>query len=180
MDIGINEYDTFESCQDIIQLGSIRLQELTTRRHIEEQVINLEITSHRTGNRLLSSDLRPSNRDLGSYLIFLSTCLQFNLCHGSNRSQSLATESHGVQGKQIVGLRDLRCSMALERESCISLAHTLTIVDNLNRGTTSIHHNHMDGLGTCINRILNQLLDNRSRTLYYLTSSNLVSNTIGK
>ena len=38
----------------------------------------------------------------------------------------------------------------------------------------------MDGLGTCINRILNQLLDNRSRTLYYLTSGNLVSNTIGK
>ena len=106
--------------------------------------------------------------------------MQFNLCHGSNRSQSLATESHGVQGKQIVGLRDLRCSMALERQSCIGLTHTLTIVDNLNRGTTSIHHNHMDGLGTCINRILNQLLDNRSRTLYYLTSSNLVSNTIGK
>ena len=47
-------------------------------------------------------------------------------------------------------------------------------------GTASIDNQHMNRRGSCINGILYQLLDHRSRTLDHLTSSNLVGDTIGE
>ena len=56
IDVGIDEYDTFESRQDIIQLGGIGLEELTTGRDIEEQVADEKTTTHRTGTWFLTLD----------------------------------------------------------------------------------------------------------------------------
>ena len=53
MDVGIYEYDPFESRQDITQFGGIRFQELPTGRDIKEEVLHLEVTAHRTGYGLL-------------------------------------------------------------------------------------------------------------------------------
>ena len=53
MDVGIYEYDPFESRQDITQFGGIRFQELPAGRDIKEEVLHLEVTAHRTGYGLL-------------------------------------------------------------------------------------------------------------------------------
>ena len=56
IDVGIDEYDTLESRQDIIQLGGIGLEELTTGRDIEKQVADEETAADRTGTRFLTLD----------------------------------------------------------------------------------------------------------------------------
>ena len=53
-DLRIHQYDTFKGCQDIIQLCSIRLQELPSGRNIEEEILYQEVTAHRTSHGLLS------------------------------------------------------------------------------------------------------------------------------
>ena len=53
MDVRIYEYDPFEGRQDITQFGGVRLQELPSGRDIEEEVLHLEATAHRTGDGFL-------------------------------------------------------------------------------------------------------------------------------
>ena len=102
------------------------------------------------------------------------------MSHSSYRGKSLATETHRMKGKEVVGLCDLRGGMTLERQAGICLRHTLSIVDHLNHRSSGIHHHHMNGRSTGIHRVLHQLLDDRSRSLDDLTSSNLVGHTIRK
>ena len=68
--------------------------------------------------------------------------------------------------------------MALESETGIGLRHTTAVVDDLNAGTSSIYHHDIDGVCSGIHSILYQLLDDRGWSLYHLSSSYLVGNTV--
>ena len=83
-----------------------------------------------------------------------------------------------MEGKEVVGLADLRRSMTLERQTGIGLRHSLSVVDDLNRGAPCINDDDMDGFGPCVDSILHQLLHNGSRSLNHLTSGYLVGNAI--
>ena len=179
VDVRIYEYDPLEGGQYIAEFGGIGLQELPSSGHVEEEVLDLEVTAHGTGYGLLRLHLRTCNPDTGTYLILFTARLQRHMCHGGDRGQSLTTESHRVKGEEVVGLCDLRGSMTLERQSGICLRHALAVVDHLDEGTSCIQHHHMDGRGTCIHGVLDQLLDDGSRSLDDLTSSNLIGHTIG-
>ena len=180
MDIGIDQNDALEGGEDVAEFGGVGLQELPACRHVEEEVIDLEVTTHRTGGRLLSRHLRACYHQTRTYLILLTAREQLYLSHSSDRGQGLTTESHGAKGKEIVGLEDLGGGMALERETGIGLRHALTVVDDLDGGPASIDNQHMNRRGTCIDGILDQLLDYGSRALDHLTSSYLVGDTIGE
>ena len=52
-DVGIDESDAFVCRKDIVQFGGIGLQELTSCRDIEEEVVNNEVTAYWTRDRLL-------------------------------------------------------------------------------------------------------------------------------
>ena len=49
----IHKHYALECHHDIVHLRSVRLQELSSCRNVEEQVLNHEITSHGTCHRLL-------------------------------------------------------------------------------------------------------------------------------
>ena len=85
-----------------------------------------------------------------------------------------------MKGEEIVSLTDLRRGVTLERQSGISLRHSLAIVDDLYGSTSGINDDHMDGRRPGINGILYQLLDHRGRALDHLTSRNLVGYAVGK
>jgi hypothetical protein len=55
--VRIDEDDTLESHEDIVQLRGIRLQELPSHRHIIEEVLDLEVAAHGTGGRFLRQHL---------------------------------------------------------------------------------------------------------------------------
>ena len=121
MNAGIDQHNALEGGQDIAELRRIRLQELTTGGHIEEEVLDLEVTAYRTGGWFLAHHLRTGHQQAGAYLIFPTACQQFDMGDGSNRRQGLTTEAHRMEGKEIVGLTDLRGGMALERKTGIGL-----------------------------------------------------------
>jgi hypothetical protein len=70
--------------------------------------------------------------------------------------------------------------MTFKSQTRIGLAHAFTIVYYLYASTAGILNIDIYGSGTCINRILYKLLNDRSRALYYLTGSYLVGNRIGQ
>ena len=173
-DLRIHQYDAFKSSQDIIQFCGIRLQELSASWHIKEKVFHLEVAPHRTCDRFLTNHLRTLQRQMNTYIVARHTRNQLNLRHRSDRRQCLTSESHGMEREEIVCLTNLRSSMTFEGQSCIRLRHTATVVYHLDRRATSINHQHLDVLRASIDSVLHQFLNDRSRTLNHLASSNLV------
>ena len=70
--------------------------------------------------------------------------------------------------------------MTLECRTGILGIHTATVVDDLNGGAAGIRKYNLYTVSTCIDSILNQLLDNRSRTVYHLTCCNLAGYLLRK
>ncbi len=70
--------------------------------------------------------------------------------------------------------------MAFEGQTGISLTHSLSVVNDLNAGATSVNAKDVDALGASINGILHQFLYDGGRTLNDLTSGNLVGHGVWK
>ena len=85
-----------------------------------------------------------------------------------------------MKREQIICLTNLRSGMTFKSQTSIRLGHSTTIINDLDRCSSSIYYQYLDILSTCINSILYQFLDDRSRTLNNLTCSNLVSYRIGQ
>ena len=174
----IHQGNALKSGKDVIELGRIRFQEFTAGRNIVEDIAHRKVGAHRTGTRFLT--LIPGTRYgyEGTYLVRFLTGLEFHLCHSSNRCQSLSTESHRTEGKEIICLTDLRGGMALKGKTGIRLRHSLAIINDLDVGATRIHHDHLNIPGAGINSILHQLLDDRSWSLYHFSCCYLIGNRI--
>ena len=106
--------------------------------------------------------------------------LQFHLSYGSDRRQSLTTESHGMKVEEVVGLTDLRCSMALKGQASVGLRHAFTIVDDLNGRAPGIDDSDVDMLGTGVDSVLDEFLDDRGGALDDLAGRNLVGYGVWK
>ena len=106
--------------------------------------------------------------------------LQLYLGHGGYGSQSLATESHGGEGKKVVGLVYLGSSMALKRQTGIGLRHAFAVVDHLNQCPPRVEQDDFDLRGSGIDRVFHQFLDYGRRTLYDLARSYLIGHRVGK
>ena len=178
--LGIDQHDALEGRQDIVQLGGVGLEELTAGGDVEEEVADREAAAHGTGARLVTLDTRGGQRETGAYLVGLAAGAQLDLRHGSDGRQGLATEAHGAQREEVVGLPYLRGGMPLEGQTGIGLGHAAAVVDDLDGRATGIDHQHIDGGGAGIDGILDQLLDDGSRPLYDLAGSYLVGHTIGQ
>ena len=68
--------------------------------------------------------------------------------------------------------------MAFKGKAGICLRHACTIVDYLNGCAATVHHKDLDLGSTCINGILHKFLDDRGRTLHYLSRCYLIGNRI--
>ena len=69
----INQYNTLESGNDIVEFGGIRLQELTTGRDVKEEIADRKTASHTTRARLLPYYMGAGQRQTGTHLIILTT-----------------------------------------------------------------------------------------------------------
>ena len=78
-DVRIDQHNAFESRQDVVQLCSIGLEELTTCRDIEEKVADQKAAAHRTGTRFLTLDARTSHYQTGAHFVALPTGAQLHL-----------------------------------------------------------------------------------------------------
>ena len=68
--------------------------------------------------------------------------------------------------------------MPLESQARVGLRHAFAVVYHLYGGAPGINHQHMNVVGSGVYGILNQLLNNRSRSLNHFASRNLIDGLI--
>ena len=178
--VGIDEHDALEGCENVRKLGGIALEELAACRNVVEEVLDTEVAADRTGSGFLADDTGACYAKTGAQLVVGSAGEQLDLGNCGNTGQGLATESHRMEGEEVVGLADFGSGMTLEGQTGIGLRHAAAIVDDLNERATGIDNNDLDRLGTGIDGILDQLLDDRSGTLNDFACCNLIGNGVGE
>ena len=55
--VRIYQSDAFKSCDDVVQFGGVRLEELTPSWDVIKEIFDNKVTSHRTGARFLTREL---------------------------------------------------------------------------------------------------------------------------
>ena len=80
--------------------------------------------------------------------------------------------------EEVVGLADLGGGMTLKRQTGIGFRHSFPVVDDLHQCLSRVLDQDLDLCGTGINSILDQLLDNRSRSLNHFASRNLIGDAV--
>ena len=133
----MHQRDALELGQNITQLRRVGFQKLTTGRHIEEEVLDREVTAFGAGNCFLALDFRSGNDQTGTQFFVGRPGLQL---YFRNRSKRLATKAHGAQRKQISRLTDFGSGMTLKGKTCIRFGHTFSVVNHLNASLACIRH----------------------------------------
>ena len=174
----VDEHDALVGSEDIVEFGTVRLEEFPSCGNVEEEVLDLELAALRTSHRLLSHEARPVNAELGAHLLFLSPRGQGHLGNGGDGGQGFASETHGMEVEEVAGASDFRCGMPLEGESRIGRRHAATVVDDLYHGPSGVQHDDMHFVGSCVERVLDEFLHDRRRPLDDLSGGNLVGDRI--
>ena len=161
-------------------LHGVALEELTTGRHVEEQVLHLEITAARTYMRLLRLNLASAYIQACAKLCALLRSAQLHLGYGAYGWQCLASKAHGVKREEVGSGRNLGGGMAFESHAGIGGAHSLAVVHDLNERAACVFYVHLYLGGAGIHGILHQLLHDGGGTLYHLARSNLIGHGVGQ
>ena len=105
------------------KFGRVRLEELSPRRDVEEEIPDLEVAPHGAGDRLLGDHLRPLYLELRPLLGILRAGLQGHMRHRSDGGERLASEAHGDDGEEVSRLADLARRMPLKGHPGIDGSH---------------------------------------------------------
>ena len=158
-DLWVHQRDAGELFNDMSHLGLGRLEEVASRRDVEKQVLDGECGARLHRNEVLLLDDRAFVDDPHAHFILFAARLQLHLRDGGDAGQSLATETHGPDGEQVLRLADFGSGMTLETHTGIRLRHATAVVDDHNHGLTSVFNYQVNLGGASIQRVLHQLLD---------------------
>ena len=175
-DIVVDQCQTLKLPHYIRNLHIIRLQELPTRRHIEEYVLHHDVDPTVAGTWFLSLHDRGIYEHAGAQLHLIGARLYLHLGYCAYRGQCLSAKPHRTQGEEIICRAYLGSGMTLESHPGIRLAHTLAIVNHLYQRASGILYEYLYISSTGIHSILHKLLDDRRGTLDHLSCRYLVGN----
>ena len=175
----ITESHLSEDTLDGIDHFGAVVVELTTCGSRIEEVTHQKLRTDGTHRGSLRDELASVDNGDGTYFVFSLTGAQFDLRYGSNRSQSLATETKGLQTIQVIKGLDLARCMAVECHTSIHGRHAATIVHYLNKFQTRITEVDRNRRRTRVDGVLHHLLNGRCRIIHDLACRNLVGDNLG-
>ena len=176
--LGIDEDDALVLSNDIAHLRLVGLEKLTSCWYVIEEVLDADIGSNGALGDFLGNDLRARYLKVCADLVLRSSGIDLHVCDGTYTGECFAAEAHGAQLKEVGGLTNLRGGVAFESHARVGRAHALAVINDLQECSTTISHQDADVIGTCIQCVLHQLFEAGGRSLYHLTSCNLVGDVI--
>ncbi len=174
----VDQRQALKLVHDVPQLHRVLLQKLTAHRQIGKQILDHQVSPRHTRHSLLTLDLRRRDRQTAADTVATPHRPQLYLSHSRDRRQRLTAEPHRVQRVEIISRRYLARGVTFKSHSRVSRRHTAAIVNHLDQRSPRVldHDAHISR--TRINRILHQLLNHRSRTLYHLPGRYLISHRV--
>jgi hypothetical protein len=100
--------------------------------------------------------------------------------HRRDAGQSLPAKPHRPHVIEVFGFPDLAGGVAFDGQKSVLLGHPVAVVLHLDSSPARRHQPHHNARRTRIQRVLDQLLDYRRRTLDNLARRDLVGQILGQ
>ena len=173
-DLRMRERQLGDHARDLRALGAVRLQELPPRRQVVEDVADLD--ARPLGSADLSDRCHRSavDADFGAGLLSAGARPEREMRHRRNGRQRLSAKSHRGDRGEVVGAPDLARRMPLEREPRILRLHPLSVVVDADLFLAAKLDVNGHARRTGVDRVLDELLDDRGWALDDFACGNLV------
>ena len=147
-------------------------QELPPRRQIPEQMLHPDHRPRRTAAVLHLTHNPVVNQHLRPHIRVTTPRLQLQMAHRGDARHRLPPKPQRRNLPHIAVARQLARRMRLKAHLGILAIHPAAVVRHLNQPLTALLDQHPYPRRTRVNRILDQLLHHRSRTLNHLARRN--------
>ena len=168
-DIGMRKGDLVHNRSDRIGLGDILFQKFEPRRNVVKYIPDDDGCSFRAPGFGYLLQLGPADLDQRPDLTVVGLGQQFNMGDRCNRRQRFPPESQRSDPVEVNGRLHLTGRMPQKGSRRILSTHPAAIVGDPQIAHAAILNFNRDIAGAGVNRVFNQLLDDRGRTLDHLT-----------
>ncbi len=168
------EREARDGLQDVLELGRFRAQELAPRRHTVKEVANLDRRALRVRGRLHAAGLAVLALDRRARGGALPPRGQPQPRHRRNRRQRLAAEPERGDPLEVLERGDLAGGMARQREREFVRRDAGAVVAHADQADPAVLDVDRELLRAGIEGVLDEFLDDGSRTLDDLARSDLV------
>ena len=160
----------------VVEFGFFRAQEFAAGWRVEEQITYFQRCAGRVRCwRHIGGHITAFGLHLPGQIGVFCTRRQSQSRYRTDRRQRLAAKTHGHNRFQIVEGDDLAGCMAAQCQRQVVLANATAIVTHAQQLYTALLGINVNAVGTGIQGVFDQFLDDVGRTLDHLASSNLVS-----
>ena len=176
--IRAREGEANDKIADPACLSCVCLEKFLARGRVEEEVLHTYSGSDLAAGILDLGCLAAENVHTRTEIVRRLPREEGKARDGCDRRQGLTAKAERCDRLQIGNRGDLACRMAQDRRLGIRARHAVTIVGHTDEARASAHNLHLDGRRTCVDRILNELLDYGGGTLDDLARRDLIDSCI--
>ncbi len=154
--------------------AGVGLEKLPARRQVVEQVADFDGRAFGSADLLNRGDRAAVDPNLGPRHLAAQAGLHDEMRDRRNAGQGFAAEAERVDGREIVCPPDLARRVTLERQACIFGAHALAVVFDPHETLTAQLDVDLNAPRAGVDRVFDELFDDRGRPLDHFAGSNLV------
>jgi hypothetical protein len=179
-DLRPGQSEAGQQLADVPDLGGRGAQELAARRGIGEQIGHLDARPGGRAGLGDFDDLAVAHDDASGGEIVAPPRHHRRLADGPDAGQRLAAKAEGADAQQIVDFRQLAGGVPRESAHRVVAHHPLAVVDDGDEGAAGLLELDDDARRAGVERVLDQLLDDRRRPLDDLAGGDLVGDDVGQ
>ena len=165
---------------DVGQLRLLGAQELLAGGNIEEQVANGDDGARRERRLVGSEHLAAGDFNARAGLLLAGAGFEGKARDRSDGRQGLAAEAESGDAQQVVRARELAGGVTLEGEHGVVMQHAAAVVGDADEAPSSACDLDAQMSRTGVDGVLEQLLDDRGRTLHDLSGRDFIRNIVGE
>ncbi len=143
---------------DVKALGRVALQELPSRGHVEEQVLDRDLGTAGPCDVAHGSEPSTVDRELRASDLRVRPCRERQFRDGRDRRQRLAAEPERRDRHQVLGGPQLAGRVALECKDRVVARHAFAVVRDAHEAAACACDLDLDAGGAGIERVLDELL----------------------
>ncbi len=180
--VGMPERGQHKVVLDVRPLRLLAAQELAPGRKVEEEGAGLDGRAMRVGGGADLGNAPALDDDRSPFaggLVPFATG-QGEPADAGDGGERLSAKAHGRDGREVLGLPDLRGRMTLQTQQGVIAAHAIAVVRHPDERPSTGTDLNRDAVGIGIEGILDELLHDRGRAFDDLASGDLVGDVVWK
>jgi hypothetical protein len=177
--VGIGGGEARDRCGDVGGLGHVGAKKLAPRGNVEEQPFHLHDRPRRNADGRFANEVAPLERDFVADVGFVLPGLEDEARHRCDGGKGLAAKTERGDVREVAGVEELARRMPREREPRVLGRHADAVVGDADAVLPAPLDRDRDRPGSGIERVLDELLYDRSRPLHHFTRGDLVREGVG-